>query len=363
MVVVVGTDGDDQIMVRQTASNLQVLSSGALVAQFGNGAVKALQVRALGGADTVDLRGDGAAVKVPAWVYGGGGDDTINGGSATNYLFGGDGRDTINGGGKTDYLWGDLGPNGAVDGGGGKDFVSVELNVTSAGVTAAGDVDIEAMGFEARSLLELTTRFRDPWGYSVMVKGDGPDGLGDATLHTALGALGAVLLTSKASGASLTALNDAAQGFLSTINTHSWDAAGNPIRHPLLQYLNANGAFLMVRPLSKDSMGAIVAACYYASKLPNVRADVKALAKQVLGKFVNFLPANQFRLVSQFTLDQIRGEIYERHDNGTLLKKKMTEVRSKRGAGAGAGAGPQKRGSADFIQGGLHFFSTPWHKP
>ncbi|BAZ49482.1 hemolysin-type calcium-binding region [Nostoc sp. NIES-4103] len=56
------------------------------------------------------------------YLYGGAGNDTINGGAANDYLLGQDGNDYLNGGASNDYIYGGNG-NDTLDGSGGNDYL------------------------------------------------------------------------------------------------------------------------------------------------------------------------------------------------------------------------------------------------
>ncbi len=325
VVCVLGTDGPDSILLKQTSTTLQVFSSGRLVAEFDVTKVGAVQAQGLEGNDVIDLRGSGSPVRVPAWIHGGSGNDTLYGGTDSDHIYGGGGVDVLlDGGGGPDYLWGDVDGAATIEGGGGSDYVSAAPGVVSPS-KVAGDVDIEALDYDARVLVEVRHRFRDPWGYSVIVNSNRLTGQGDATLKTALSAVATALAAGRASGSALTALNDDTKAFLQTILDHSWDATGNPIRHPTELFYTAAGTLLMARPMSKDSIGGIVAACYYTYTSSKIRSDVKAVARRLMQKYIDYLVANQFRLITAYNLQQISGEVYTRMDNGSLTKPTRAE--------------------------------------
>ncbi len=324
---VLGTNGPDNIQISQTTANgLRVYSGTTLVKQVDVAKVRALQVQGLDGDDTIDLRGNGSPVRLPAWIHGGQGSDDLYGGAASDHIYGGGGTERgLSGGAEQDFIWGDVnGTAVAIDGGAGKNYVSAAPGNRST-PKGATDIDIEALDYNTRVLLEVRHRFRDPWGYSVMVRAEKIDGQGDATLKTALSAVATALAAGRASGSALTALNEDTKAFLQTILSYSWDAGGNPIRHPTQLFYTAAGVPLMVRPMSKDSMGGIVAACYYTYTSSKIRSDVKAVARQLMQKYIDYLVANQFRLITAYNMQQILGEIYTRNDDGTFSKPKRTE--------------------------------------
>lgn len=208
--------------------------------------------------------------------------------------------------------------------GGAGDFVSYASGLRATQLPS-GVTDIEAMPYDTRVVHKLLTRFRDAYGYVIEFENEMPSGRGDATLKTALAAVGTAMAASQAvSDADRKALSAATLSLLTTIYKYSWDQQGNPIRHPTLWFYNAQGQPLGMRPLSKDSFGSIMAACYYSYTLPKMEAVVKTMAKKLLGKYINYLVLNQFRLVKQLQLDQLKGDIYSKSDQG-VLKKQMLE--------------------------------------
>ncbi len=116
-----GTQFDDRINVNVNTSgkqpdkyNVEILSKQGAVNRgaFQSGSVTApgricrIVVYGLDGND--DIRVDGGS-SVPAWLFGGGGDDTLQGGKGNDVLVGGDGNDILNGGDGQDLLIGGSG--------------------------------------------------------------------------------------------------------------------------------------------------------------------------------------------------------------------------------------------------------------
>ncbi|WP_254506661.1 calcium-binding protein [Anatilimnocola floriformis] len=133
-----GDDTAETIVVSKSGSYtlVQYQSNGGTPITYNVGPlVTRLDIRTNGGNDTVTNN-----TAMPAVIYGGAGDDKLNGGSSTDYLYGEVGNDTLNGGAGGDLLYGGdgidtLNGNGGVDqlygdagddvllGGGGIDFL------------------------------------------------------------------------------------------------------------------------------------------------------------------------------------------------------------------------------------------------
>jgi Ca2+-binding RTX toxin-like protein len=94
---ITGTDQNDDILVKQVRNLVTVLSNSKVVQQFSATLVKGIEVHTFAGDDTVDLRGAGRPVHASAWVYGGDGNNKLFGSNKPCRLFGGNGDDTLNG--------------------------------------------------------------------------------------------------------------------------------------------------------------------------------------------------------------------------------------------------------------------------
>lgn len=92
---IIGTDGNDSIIIKQARGKVQVLSNSKIVKQYPIAQVQGVEVQGFAGSDTIDLRGNGRPVGVPAWLYGGDGDDTIYAGKQRTCLIGGKGKDSL----------------------------------------------------------------------------------------------------------------------------------------------------------------------------------------------------------------------------------------------------------------------------
>ncbi|KAJ5714183.1 uncharacterized protein N7483_011364 [Penicillium malachiteum] len=142
--------------------------------------------------------------------------------------------------------------------------------------------------------------FLDDNGYLVEIGDDGkPTSLGDATLFTALAVVALATGNHKPDGWE-THANANITGFLNVLLEKSWGKTDfvpkgqiskgedHPIRHPnFLEWDKAGRS--SYRPLSKDSFGSIVEACYYSYSGPNSSAEVRNLAQTLLTKWLNYL--------------------------------------------------------------------------
>jgi hypothetical protein len=112
ILAVQGTNGADQITVRQVKDKISV---DGIAKSWSASQVKAIVVDAGAGSDTVLLNSEALAgqqpIRVPTVIFGGAGDDVIVGGAGPNLIFGGAGNDRI---------WGNSG-NDVIFGGGGND--------------------------------------------------------------------------------------------------------------------------------------------------------------------------------------------------------------------------------------------------
>ena len=122
---VIGDNQANTIDVSRDAAGRLLVNGGAVSIRGAHGAAatvantRVIQVFGLNGNDSISLNeANGALPK--ANLYGGNGNDTLAGGSASDYLFGQGGNDTLLGKGGVDYLFGGAG-NDALTGGAGND--------------------------------------------------------------------------------------------------------------------------------------------------------------------------------------------------------------------------------------------------
>jgi uncharacterized protein YkwD len=152
VLTVVGTSSADSILVRPSGSNIQVLSGGAVIRQVAAGSVGKIVVDGGMGDDRIVVAN---AIKKPAWLYGGKGNDFIRGGGGKDCIFGGDGSDNLNGRGGNDKIWGGAGSDSLADTKGTNKLIQGSPNRTSTLSTLERAV-LDLVN------LERTTRGLDP---------------------------------------------------------------------------------------------------------------------------------------------------------------------------------------------------------
>jgi Ca2+-binding RTX toxin-like protein len=103
MLVVGGTVGNDKIVLNPS-KGIKVLINGKTQGNFP--LPNRLVVYGQAGNDDIQVTG---SLRVPAWLYGGEGNDRLKGGNGNDFLFGGAGNDNLLGGQGNDLLVGDTG--------------------------------------------------------------------------------------------------------------------------------------------------------------------------------------------------------------------------------------------------------------
>jgi uncharacterized delta-60 repeat protein len=161
---VIGTEGVDQVLVRDHGSALEVeatLNGRGFPRSFAAADVNEVVVYLFGGNDTASVT---KGVTVKAFLDGGAGDDALVGGGGTNILVGGAGADTLTGGDARDIL---IGGDGAdvLSGGGGEDVLIAGRTAFDADKTA-----LDALMAEWNSGRDYLTRVANLRG-----TGSGPD--------------------------------------------------------------------------------------------------------------------------------------------------------------------------------------------
>jgi Ca2+-binding RTX toxin-like protein len=98
-----GTQGNDQIVLNPS-HGVKVLINDKSQGNFAP--TSRVVVYGQDGNDNIQVAG---GVRLPAWLYGGNGNDRLKGGNGNDFLFGGAGNDELLGGGGNDVLVGDVG--------------------------------------------------------------------------------------------------------------------------------------------------------------------------------------------------------------------------------------------------------------
>jgi Ca2+-binding RTX toxin-like protein len=124
---VIGDQGHDVIRVyrnRGQVNDITVVFNGQ-ASQFSSATVKAIFIAGNRGNDDIAI----AKINLPNGIFGGDGDDSIEGGAEEDYISGDLGADTIRGGAGNDQLFGEMsGPGEAnfIDAGDGDDYIVAE---------------------------------------------------------------------------------------------------------------------------------------------------------------------------------------------------------------------------------------------
>jgi len=100
---VLGTTGDDTIVVRLSGTNMQVLDSGVVTHEFAAAPIKKIVIDGDAGNDRIVVQN---AIKDTTFLYGGKGADVIRGGGGKDNIYGSDGADNLNGRGGNDRIFG-----------------------------------------------------------------------------------------------------------------------------------------------------------------------------------------------------------------------------------------------------------------
>jgi len=106
---VLGTDGDDAIVIERSAAQphkLQVTVNDESPRLFRAGKVHGIRIRGYDGDDVIRLSEE---VRHRATIFGGAGDDDILAGSGKDLILGGDGDDELAGGPNRDKIFGEAG--------------------------------------------------------------------------------------------------------------------------------------------------------------------------------------------------------------------------------------------------------------
>ncbi|MFL5341255.1 MAG: CAP domain-containing protein [Gemmataceae bacterium] len=145
---VMGTGSDDQIHVSNSGGQINVSGVGQSFTGVGT-----LVIDAAGGNDTVVVDPN---VTANTYIYGGDGNDAIQGGGGVNHIFGGAGNDTVTGGTGADEVYGGTGTN-VVNGPAGAHLVAGSPMVTTSPTAQAQQVlDLVNQQRAANGLAPLT---------------------------------------------------------------------------------------------------------------------------------------------------------------------------------------------------------------
>ena len=115
-----GTKGDDLILVKPGQNGDVIVSVNGDEVIYDSKNANRLAIHGGKGNDTILVDKE---VTADLCLYGGDGDDTIQGGSGRDYIEGGHGNDKINGGAGNDVIYGGKG-NDYIEGGEGNDFIN-----------------------------------------------------------------------------------------------------------------------------------------------------------------------------------------------------------------------------------------------
>jgi len=335
-----GSNQDDVIQIRSTDSYFEVSNGNGVVAQYDKAGIVAIEVFGNEGHDEIDLSG---VDETDAFIYGGQGNDTLVGGGGDDLVLGMQGDDEVSGGAGHDVLYGgmDLNEVTSVDGQG-EDFVLVATGLKateSDSSLAKDDTDIEAMSYEDRTYFELFHKFRDAHGFVITLDENGITERGDAALMTGMAVATAAL---RGDGEAVTSL-------LETIRDKQFVHERGRlrlIRHPdVFDYVMRSGVspddFVedgdnsdMVErerraPLTKDGVVGIMSGIYYAFKADGLDDNVRGLAKEVMGKLLDYLIDNQWKTVDEYPEHYWKTDgdrftsVFD--ENGNRIQKKSVE--------------------------------------
>ena len=117
---VFGSDLDDDILVARRASNPSRLdvSINGFATSFAFGSVRKIQIDLLRGDDRGIVDETNGTITAPVSIFGGLGNDVLQGASGRDTLYGGEGDDTLYGMGERDHLFGEFGKDRVLGGGG-----------------------------------------------------------------------------------------------------------------------------------------------------------------------------------------------------------------------------------------------------
>jgi hypothetical protein len=137
--------------------------------------------------------------------------------------------------------------------------------------------------------------------------------IGEGTLHTAIAAVAIAAGNYTQDPWEKGHADQVLEGLLETLTERSWGNADDlgrkhPIRHPHDYDYAADGTRFRNSPLTKDSFGAIIAACYYAGTCEHSSIGVKTKARALVEKWIEYLVLNQWRLHSTYIPGEFEAE-------------------------------------------------------
>jgi Ca2+-binding RTX toxin-like protein len=135
MLVVGGTQGNDQIVLNPS-QGVKVQINGKSQGNFAP--TSRVVVYGQDGNDNIQVAG---GVRLPAWLYGGNGNDRLKGAKGNDFLFGGAGNDNLHGGQGNDVLVGDLGADRLVGEAGNDVLIAGSVSATLADTAIQSLVD------------------------------------------------------------------------------------------------------------------------------------------------------------------------------------------------------------------------------
>jgi hypothetical protein len=142
------------------------------------------------------------------------------------------------------------------------------------------------------------------------------DTRGEATYYTAIAVVALATGNYVQQSWDIANANDSIIKLLRVLEDKSWgnqDSAGtfHPIRHPELFDYDKNNVKIQQRPLTKDSFGPILAACYYAFSCPNSSAAVRDQCKSLLKKWIAYLESHKYTLHTESFNTEFSGGTFD----------------------------------------------------
>jgi len=147
--------------------------------------------------------------------------------------------------------------------------------------------------------------FLDEFGYVVEFDNGHPTAQGEGTYFTALAVVALATGNYNSDGWESANANSLILKLFDVLTNKSWgnegsDGFSHPIRHPAISEYDRNGVRIRNRPMTKDSFGQILSACYYAFNCPNSSDAVKSAARNLASKWLEYLAAHEWRIHSHY---------------------------------------------------------------